>query len=383
MKILMLLHGDFPPDIRVEKEARCLSRRHQIILLANNRKGNASLREKLEGVTVYRMAPEKRGFKNVPFFMNPFWIRRAFSIIRSRKIDAIHIHDLPLAFVGIVGKLIFRLPVNIDLHENYPEVLKIWGKKGKMSALLRNPRLASVYERISLKVLDHVIVVDKNHKDYLISRMRLPPGKISVVDNSVEFRSFTSMSNDRKILKKYTARYVVLYVGHFGVERGLDVAIQAVPRLLNHIPNLLLLLVGDGPNRIELETLVSCSGVGRNVEFTGWVDFHRVASYMKASRICIIPQPGNVFIDNTIPHKLFQYMAMRKPVLAADAKAVSRIIRETGCGEVFVSGSSGSFAEGILKIRAARKEYGKNGQDAVKTKYDWNRTSVTLSHVYE
>jgi glycosyltransferase involved in cell wall biosynthesis len=384
MKILMLLQGDFPPDIRVEKEAACLSRRHEIHLLANNRNMKTSPEhERLGPVHVYRMNPENRAVKNMAFFMNPYWMRRAFSIVRKKKMDRMHVHDLPLAYIGIVCKTLFGLPVVIDLHENYPEALRIWGKKGKFSILARNPFLAGIYERISLKLSDHIIVVDENHKSLLMGKMGLPSKKISVVANSVELKSFMSLPRDREILQRYGHKYGILYAGNFGVERGLDVAVRAIPRLLKQIPNIHLMLIGDGPNRGDLQALVSRLGIRDHVEFTGWTGFHLMPSYMRASRICIIPQPGNALIDNGIPHKMFQYMAMRRPILAADSKAISRVIGETGCGETFVSGSSDSFEEGILKIKTSRKKYGKNGFEAVKKKYNWEKTAETLLKIYE
>ncbi|MDZ7626191.1 MAG: hypothetical protein U5J96_17315 [Ignavibacteriaceae bacterium] len=54
-----------------------------------------------------------------------------------------------------------------------------------------------------------------------------------------------------------------------------------------------------------------------------------LSSYFKVAKIFIGPQPQCEFWDTTIPHKLFEYMSQSKPVLAADSKAIKRVIEET------------------------------------------------------
>ncbi|MBN2200622.1 glycosyltransferase family 4 protein [bacterium] len=382
MNILMITNGGFPPDIRIEKEAACLRRRHRIFILASDKTGRSVREETLEAVRVFRIAGGGGTIRSIPFFMNPFWLGEAIHLIRRYRIDRLHIHDLPLAFVGMAARWLFRMPVAIDLHENYPEALRLWGSKGRMSFLIRNPRLARIYERYALKLFDPILVVDENHKRLLIEHSSVPETKIAVVPNTVSWREFTQLAVDPKIVRRYDGKYVVAYVGNFGVERGLDIAVRGIPGIIPHIPNLRLLLIGDGPNRTELEALADSLGVRKHVEFTGWVDFHLVPSYLTASRICIIPQPGNALIDNGIPHKMFQYMALKKPILAADSRAITRVIRETGCGATFVSGSPESFTEALLSIRGGRSLYGENGRRAVREKYNWEKTSETLLQLY-
>jgi glycosyltransferase involved in cell wall biosynthesis len=114
---------------------------------------------------------------------------------------------------------------------------------------------------------------------------------------------------------------MILYLGSFSSDRGLETAIQAMKWIGDEIPNAHLLLVGSGKNMPELQVLTREEGLQNRVSFVGWIPFVQVASYMAASKICIIPQPSNAANDTTLPHKLFQYMLIEKPVLTSNANA--------------------------------------------------------------
>jgi glycosyltransferase involved in cell wall biosynthesis len=119
------------------------------------------------------------------------------------------------------------------------------------------------------------------------------------------------------------------------------------------------------------------------IEFTGWVDYRLFPTYMTLADICIIPQPSNSFIDTTMPNKMYEYMAMGKPVLASDAKPMKRVIQECASGEIFESGSEADFADKVVFMKNSKKKYGRNARKAVATKYNWDESSKMLIRLYE
>ncbi|OQX89072.1 hypothetical protein B6D60_00135 [candidate division KSB1 bacterium 4484_87] len=387
--ILMVLQSDFPPDIRLEKEIDALTQNgYQVYLLCNNKK-NLPRFETINGnFHIIRLPRFRLGRKNlqslfgVPLSFNPIWLFYIAKACRLHKIDFIHVHDLPLALGAIfVGKL-FRLPAVFDMHENYPAALEVWGRKGFLPGLFRNPAFARKLEKMSLKLCEKIIVVIEEHKEMLTS-IGINPQKIHIVGNTVQTDKYIQLKIDAEIVEKYQENFVLTYVGNFSPERELEVAIQGVKILAPQIPNLKMILVGDGGIREELEKLIENLGISKFVEFTGWVDFEKTPSYIAAANICIIPQPSNDLIDNGVPHKLFQYMALGKPVIVSDAKAMARIVRETKCGEIFRSHSPDDFARAVLTIKNASKEYGKNGKQAVIKKYNWSLSARELTNLYD
>ena len=388
--ILMVLQSDFPPDIRVEKEMKTISiAGYSVHLLANN-KNNRPVADKFGNTIIYRLKYRRflgdfLGQKiNFPVPINPVWLWPFISIVRRNKIRVVHIHDLPFALFGILGKFILGTKFVLDLHENYPAALALWGKKGGMiSRFFRNAKLAEYYEKIACYLADKIIVVAPEHKDYLYKKYHIKE-KIHVVDNTVEFGVYEQFPLDKDILKKYKGHFVVSFLGQFSPERDLDVAIKSVRFLQKKIANLKMLFIGDGILRQELKQWIEQEALGNSAEIVGWIPFEKTNSYLAASDVCIIPQGSNDLIDNGTPHKLFQYMAMGKPVVVSDAKAIRNVVEETKCGEVFRSRSVEDFARAVLKIKNNPDfPYGANGIRAVREKYNWANTAKTLRRLYE
>ena len=384
-RILMILQADYPPDIRLTKEIGALVQDgYELFLLCNN-KDNKARTEDVDGATALRLRHFGRRWTtliNVPLFFNPIWLYGIWSAIRRYAITSIHVHDLPLALSAIWMGRLFRIPVVFDVHENYPEAMRIWGHKGMFWFVFRNPWLSEKLEKYCLHAADVVITVSEEHRE-LFLRQGLAPEKVHFVGNTVDYESYLQMVVDPVIVGKYKSYYVLEYLGKFGPERDLETAIRGLRHLKRAIPNIRLLLVGDGPNVVDLRECARKEGVEDLVEITGWVPFSQTASYIRACQICIVPQPSNPFIDNTIPHKIFQYMALEKPVVCSDAKALVRIVTESCCGEVFPSRSAEGFADAILKIYYSNFPYGVNGRRAVEQKYNWQRSSQILIDFYE
>ncbi len=383
--ILMILQADYPPDIRLTKEIAALTEQgYKVFLLCNNKSGWPR-QEEVDGATVLRLrhwGARWTPVLNIPLFFNPLWLRGIRRAIREHEIGVIHVHDLPLALSAIRASRRFRIPVVFDVHENYPEAMRIWGHKGMLWFILRNPWLSEKLEHYCLRAADAVITVSEEHRE-LFLRQGLPPAKVHFVGNTVDYESYLEMTIDPEIVARYQPWYVLEYLGKFGPERDLETAIRGLRLLRAEIPNIRLLLVGDGPNVAELQRCAREEGVEDLVEITGWVPFDQTASYIQACGICIVPQPSNPFIDNTIPHKIFQYMALEKPVICSDARALVRIVTESRCGEVFASRSAEDFARAVLKVFRSDFPYGANGRLAVEQKYNWKRSSQTLIALYD
>jgi len=384
----MILQSDYPPDIRLDKEFKTLiNAGYHIFLLCNNNK-NLPLKEKRNGTTIVRLPKFSflpfalQKFLRLPTFFSPLWFIYAYKMIIKYKTDAIHVHDLPPAPMGVMLSKFFNLPMVYDMHENYPAAMEEWKKRGSFfQGIIKNPTFAKILNNFSLKNTTKIIVVVDEQKQNLINQ-NICPDKIYIVENTVDIDSFTEKPFNQNIINRYKDYFVILYLGAFSTERGLETSIEAMKKIRNQITNAKLLLVGDGKNTPDLKRRAKNDQLDSSVEFTGWVDFSNVPSYMQASKICIIPQPSNPSNDTTCPHKLFQYMMVGKPVLCADAVPLKRIVNECQSGEAFISENSDDFAQKVIDMSKKLDVYGKNGQKWVYEKYNWQKTSLELLKLY-
>ncbi|MCI0511598.1 glycosyltransferase family 4 protein [candidate division KSB1 bacterium] len=388
MRIGMILQADFPPDIRVEKEVETLcAAGHEVHLVCRN-KQNRPPEEMVNGIQVHRLRPWRRSLRwnvwsSTPLFFNPRWYSRALQVIRQHKIEVIHVHDLPLVMLGWLLARRFQLPLVYDMHENYPAALRVWRKSGFSYYTTRNPMLAEYLDRFCQKQATRIIVVIEEQQARLAA-LGVPAAKLHVVSNTTDFESFRQMTIDPAVVQQFQDQYVILYIGGFSPDRDLATPILGMKDIVTAIPQALLLLVGGGDEQYQqqLQTLVATHQLQAKVHFINWVPFGKVPSYIKAARVGIVPQPNNAFINTTIPHKLFQYMALGLPVVVSDAKPLARIVNEGRGGEVFHSQSPADFAAAILRIYQSKWDYGSHGEKLVREKYNWSKTSQELLKLY-
>jgi glycosyltransferase involved in cell wall biosynthesis len=398
VKILMVLEATFPPDIRVEKEARALVKAgHEVFVLCLGSDEMQS-EELINGVRVIRRRAPEASLRRLLnylyfalFFIHPFWERTISDAVRRYRIGAIHVHDLPLVRTGLIVARAFNTPLVADLHENYVEEMRVGMKEGGwreriIRALIPLWRWEKL-ERFCLREADKVLTVVDESKNHFVQKYLIQPGRVAVVMNVEDLEVFDNIEIDEGIYDAYKNRFVISYVGGFGQHRGLETALRAMPKVLEQIPDAILLLVGKG-SKIYMDSLEKLSkelNIEKNVVFTGWVDFKYVPSYLAASSVCLVPHSASGHTDTTIPHKLFQYMAMKKPVIATNVKPIKRILEETRSGMAIHSGDYNKMAQFIIKLHHDKqyaRKLGINGRRAVETKYNWKNEAKKLAQIY-
>jgi glycosyltransferase involved in cell wall biosynthesis len=283
--------------------------------------------------------------------------------------------------VGLLFAKLFGLPVVFDMHENYPEALKAFKKKGILNFLFKNYRAAKLIEKFCLKMSDFIITVVKENSNRLI-KQGVDERKIYLVSNTVDINTFNTEPAEESIVDKYQDKIILMYSGYVTPERGLDVVVNGMKYLKEKLNNVRLLIIGNGISVPILKKLVNELALNNYIEFIEWPGHNKLSSYFEIANICISPQPKNNFWDTTIPHKLFEYMSQSKPILAADSAAIKRIIEETQSGIIYKSGDPVDFADKVSLIRNSDIPFGTNGLKAVKAKYNWENDSKMLIKLY-
>lgn len=398
VNICMILDKKFPPDIRVEKEAKALIEAgHDIYLLSMAEKGVQSF-ENISGIHVIRMFPKDSFFYRLMRYLGynlllfrP-WRLALERVITKYNINVVHVHDLPMVKMATTVTKKYNLPVIADLHENYPEGVNSWRQEKMLPLKIFFDLISPIWlwkslEKRMLKDIDLVISVVEESKEHYVKDCEVPPEKIIIVMNTEDLDEFDNSNIDAFINFDYNKDFIISYVGGFGPHRGIDTAILAMPKILKEIPHAKLLLVGKGSNKYEGNVNKICRQlcVEDKVIFTGWVDLNKVPSYIKFSNVCLVPHHSSGHTNTTIPHKLFQYMSMEKPVIVTDCVPLKRIVEETMCGIVVPSGNFNQLAEAVIKLYRDQdySQYlGENGRKAAIQKYNWKIEANRLCELY-
>ncbi len=387
--ILMISQAAFPPDIRLEKEIKSLAEAgYKVVVVCNqyNKESNPVFNFcEIVRVKALFKSQKLNRIINFPIFFNPRFLLVVFKSILRFKVRYLHAHDLPMVPIALIFGKLFQIPVIFDMHENYPAALRFFDKKGIINFVFKNPKLSAVLEKYSIKWSNKIIVVVDESKDRLL-KSGVDEGKIKVVSNTVELKQQKSESGHTSEwpneFSKLYEKKILLYTGRVSIERGLDTAILAMSKLQKNIPEILLLIVGDGDYVKTLSNLVQKNELENVVQLQHWPGQHNLSFFFNVASVCIIPQPRNDFINTTIPHKLFEYMLQEKPVLTSDAIPFERILNETNCGLCFKSDNPESFAEVTEKILSSNVPFGQNGLKAVHEKYNWANDAKVLIQLY-
>ena len=395
---MVLSDNTYPPDIRVKKEAKVLVKDgNKVFLLVKKGKGQFK-EEVVEGVHVYRF---DRSFLESIVLKSAlignllyFFIYRYFilfdimSLSKKHKVDVLHVHDLPYALATcIAGKLLHK-PVVFDRHENYVSmfVATLDRKKlvrGMIFGLLIS-KMLDFEERICLRLASKIIVVVEEMRKRIMIR-DFPPNKVVVVSNTADVDQLKELEGCFVKGERLQRKFVLSYVGGFSRHRGLDTLVMALPHIIKKNSSVHLLLVGDGVMKPILEEMVEKLGVKDYVTFTGWVDFSEAMWYVQMSEIGVIPYHSTPQTNNSMPHKIFQYMYFRKPVVVSDVRSLKRIVEEAECGIVFSAGDHKQLAERVLEAMKDENrlmEMGENGRSAVMRKYNWSIDGAKLIKLY-
>lgn len=396
----MLLHEFYPNDIRVSKEVKTLiGAGFEIHLLCLGKKGEQK-DEMVNGTSIHRIPIAQtffwRGIWDILLsinFLQPFFYKKLKQLHKKEQFSAFHVHDLPLAKTAI--KLSSKFPATktiLDLHENYPEALKVWFQwKQNPIIRLKNRIFFDFnhwlkYERSACQKADEVIVVVDEMKERLISIHQINPEKISVVTNT-ESQDFLKQERIEDIYERKDNDFILAYTGGVGPHRGIDTAIKALKHL--DYPEIRIEITGSLSSDSEqwLTDLAQTNGVLGRVVINGYQPFHKFFSYMAYADVNLIPHNRNGHTDHTIPHKLFQGMMVAKPVIVSDAPPLKRVVETIDSGLVFQAGNAEDFAKKIEVLflnKEKREELGINGFKATNNgKFSWEFTSKELVRVYK
>jgi glycosyltransferase involved in cell wall biosynthesis len=129
---------------------------------------------------------------------------------------------------------------------------------------------------------------------------------------------------ERKRLQLPVDRNVSIYVGRLSQEKGLQPLIRGFALSIKQEPSSLLILVGDGPQRAELEALAAELGLGpAQIRFTGRVPLSDVPAWLRASDVFVLTSPNEGF-----PCALLEAMCAGLPSVVSNIPANLQLVQE-------------------------------------------------------
>lgn len=285
--------------------------------------------------------------------------RGAQHTISKLKLDVVHSQhpfSMGLFATGIAWRN--KIPHVHTYHTMYPEYAKIYFPGFKKW----NQKAAEKLSMLFCNRADHIIAPSDGIKTKLKSYGVTIP--ITVVPTGIERAFFETKDATGSIRRKYKIPVrapLAITVARLGKEKSIDYCLHAFKQVLRHNPDAYYLIVGDGPAKLDLQTLARELGIIERVAFTGFV--HDRADVMRAY------STANVFMyaskTETQCLTLLEAAAASVPLVARYDKPLETALHHEVNG-FFVKEDVNKFAWKVNKLLADHKMAKKFGQESLK-----------------
>ncbi|EST34723.1 glycosyl transferase family 1 [Streptomycetaceae bacterium MP113-05] len=207
--------------------------------------------------------------------------------------------------------------------------------------------------------------------------VQLPPG--------VDEKTFHPGSGGDAVRERLglSGRPVVVCVSRLVPRKGQDTLIAALPRVLAAVPDAVLLIVGGGPYRADLEKQAARLGVRDSVHFTGAVPWGDLPAHFGAGDVFAMPcrtRRGGLDVEG-LGIVYLEASATGLPVVAGDSGGAPDAVRDGETGYVVHGGVPVEAADGIVTLlddADLRARMGAAGRDWVESQWRWDLLAARL-----
>jgi glycosyltransferase involved in cell wall biosynthesis len=197
-------------------------------------------------------------------------------------------------------------------------------------------------------------------------------GRVHIIPNGVDPKRFPP--NPARAGSHGPAEFVVGFVGSLKRWHGVSILLEAFDLARRRGPRIRLLIVGDGPERSNLEADVRARGLSGEVAFTGAVAPEAVPGLLASMDVAVAPYPalGHFYFS---PLKVFEYMAAGRATVASRVGQLGELLQDGVNALLCTPGDPSTLAEALLRLQGDRPLAERLGQAA--------RSSALRDHTWE
>jgi glycosyltransferase involved in cell wall biosynthesis len=344
----VLLYSYYPADPRPRRAAEALASRGMQVDLICLRENEADQRnEEVNGVRVLRLPWRKTRDSKLAYIRQyGTFIAGCFGLLTARsfkqRYDLVHVHNMPdvLVFAAIVPKLL-GARIILDLHDPMPELMmSIYNVPEAHRAVA----WLKAFERWSIRFADLVFTPNVAFRKLFISR-GAPETKIEIVMNSPQEEIFDSaafgrsdqstrmpstrvpaaagQNGSRHVQPTQTQTFYLMYHGSLVHRHGLDIAVRALAEVRHTLPFVQLDIFGYRTDYLDsVLNLAKKLGLDDVVAYHGAKPQTEIARNILQCDLGIIPNRYSPFTDLNFPTRIFEYLAMNRPVIAPSTQGI-------------------------------------------------------------
>lgn len=359
-------------------------------LTSAKHRGALRAEEELDGMLYYRTPPGDGVLERQPLLQQYAVVhglaRRLEQVARKERPDILHAHSPCLN--GLAALRVGRrldMPVVYELRALWEDAAVSHGtcKEGGLRY-----RLSQALETHVLRRVNAITTICEGLRTEIVKR-GIPKDKVTVIPNAVDVEQFDRDGRVNPAVRKelgLDGAPVIGFIGSFYEYEGLDLLLQATPRILARCGDVQVVLVGGGQQEKALRDLAQRLGIAARVVFAGRVPHERIALYYDAIDVLVYARHSMRLTELVTPLKPLEAMAGRRLFVASDVGGHRELIKDGHTGRLFRAGSAEALAEAVCEILLHRDKWSERLEAArrfVETERTWQASVSRYRPVYE
>jgi glycogen(starch) synthase len=337
--------------------------------------------EEVEGVMVHRVAEPKR-----PRDLDQFvaWVEHMNSDMLAAGVelgdrfdfDVVHGHDWLVASAGDHLARRFRCPLVVTIHATEYGRHQGWVDKHPQSHI-------HGVEKWMANRADRVITCSAYMREHVADIYGLEESQVTVIPNGIDPSELTPVDDLETLRGRFADPddKLVLLVGRLVYEKGFQLALEALPGLIERLGNVRFIVAGSGTAEDELREQATALGLDEHGTFLGWIGDDVLHSLYRISDLTVVPS-----IYEPFGLVALEAMASGCPCLVADTGGLREVVpSDETVGLRFRSRdpeSLGQMAERLLTDDALRDRLVAEASEHVLT-FDWADVARQVGGVYD
>jgi len=385
----MLVHGYYPRDVRVRREAEALVEEGynvKVICLRapeeqRNKRGHAQ--DIVNGVYIYRLPLcRKRGgffrylFEYIVLVILGAW--KLLSLHLKSPFHIVHIHNMPdfLILAGLITRWMGAKLV-LDIHDPMMELYATTSRLGHNRWVLK---ALNWQQKISCRLANRIVSVNETMRENLTNK-GVQEEKIFIIHNFPDTK-YLPIKNYNS-WPRHEDGLFLLYAGTVTEHYRLDLAVEALAQASKNLPWIKLRILGEGNDLERVLKLANKLGIRDYIELLNPVNVEKLKDLMKDIDIGISCHQGGLFGDLQLTCKVLDYLTQGIPVISSRTKTLIRYIPEEAVF-YFDPESAEDMAQQIMKMWNRPDLVKKKMEYAQKliAQYTWQRERFKLIEFY-
>jgi L-malate glycosyltransferase len=297
-------------------------------------------------------------------------MRRLARLWREEKVDIVHAHQYTPFFYALAARR-WRGRPPVLFHEH-----------GRWFPDYRRPKRV-IFNRLMLRRKDRVVGVGEAVRHALVQNEGFPDRRVGVIYNGVDPAAFNGQAIDRAKVRRNIGvgrdDLTIVQVARLDHLKDHATAMRAIHRARQQLPDLRLVLVGDGPEREKIQAEIDRLAVADRVLMLG--TRHDVAELLRAADIFLLTS-----ISEGIPVTILEAMAAGLPVVATQVGGVPEIVRHEHSGLLAPPGDDAELAKALVRLATdpgLRQRMGDFGRQRAREEFSQERMHAAYRAIYE